>query len=553
MSENTKYDTNIALQSDLEKNHFVTPALYANEVAITAQSETVQTTSDDEVIVIDQSNKATSNIDAPDGNTNIKVGSGYNVINVNDGNSTITAAGNAYNIITIGNANTNIAVGGGQNKITAGDGNNNITTTGNGISTITLGDGINTISGGNGNHTITIGNGGTSNEQGQYNDIYLGSGNNDITTGTGYNYIFAGTGYEEFSEEYPPSTGTVPGTNKLTTSKGGHTVMNVGRGNAIINSQGNDTILAAYDAFNTDDMNAGHFTHQVTLAGGNSLYTGVSSAYITDLSSNNSASVGSNSVIIAGDQGNYIFAGYNNDAATIDSSTPNLNSHDLLVNATNSSISSRTDLTIQGGNGNNIESSGNLIMSDITGHTSLTTTGSFTINGTDGLNMDVSSYNLNDDSSLENIFMAGSGNETLNASLNNNDGLPTSSLAIYADTISGAQSSLVAIAGNGDDTLTAGTGNSTFTGGAGENLFAFTKADAAGGNTVITDFSASEDNQIALFDYGLTRSSLSKLLKSSQNDAQGDAVLHLENHTITLQGVSVSDLSTNQFFVYNSK
>lgn len=149
MSENTKYDTNIALQSDLEKNHFVTPALYANEVAITAQSETVQTTSDDEVIVIDQSNKATSNIDAPDGNTNIKVGSGYNVINVNDGNSTITAAGNAYNIITIGNANTNIAVGGGQNKITAGDGNNNITTTGNGISTITLGDGINTISGGN--------------------------------------------------------------------------------------------------------------------------------------------------------------------------------------------------------------------------------------------------------------------------------------------------------------------------------------------------------------------------------------------------------------------
>ncbi|CAI3948906.1 unnamed protein product [Commensalibacter communis] len=107
--------------------------------------------------------------------------------------------------------------------------------------------------------------------------------------------------------------------------------------------------------------------------------------------------------------------------------------------------------------------------------------------------------------------------------------------------------------GRSDDTLTGGVGNSTFTGGAGSNLFAFTSSDVANGSTVITDFLASEDNQIALFNYGLNRSSLSALLKNSQNDVNGDAVLNLGNHEITIQGGSVSDLHPSQFIVYNSK
>lgn len=566
MSANTKYDTNVALQSDLEKNLFVIPALYANEVAIAAQSETVQTTSNDDVTVIDQSNKASSNINALDGNTNIKVGSGYNVINVNDGNSTISAAGNAYNIITIGNANTNIAVGGGQNKITAGNGNNNITTTGNGISTITLGDGINNITTtGNSNSTITLGDG--------FNSINGGNGNHTITTGNhalnfddgyGYNNITVGGGNNTINLRGSYSNVEIgvsgQGSNKINTTENAFYSIQIKGGSNEIYAQGAGEIggiLPQGESASSYDV------QYVTLAGGlNGTYIECNlhsfTSLITNLMVNSYMNVGTNSTVIGANGGGVSFYGKNGNTGQAEMN-PDLNSHDLLINANNSYIESGSDLTIQGGTGNEIHSSGDLTINDATGNTKIETKGSFTISGADGLNLDLRSYNMDsayhieNGRDLSNIFMAGNGNETLNAAADKGYSFQNTNLAIYANTISGAQSSFIAIAGSGDDTLTAGTGNSTFTGGAGENLFAFTKADAAGGNTVITDFSASEDNQIALFDYGLTRSSLSKLLKSSQNDAQGDAVLHLENHTITLQGVSVSDLSTNQFFVYNSK
>lgn len=203
---------------------------------------------------------------------------------------------------------------------------------------------------------------------------------------------------------------------------------------------------------------------------------------------------------------------------------------------------------------NNFVSSGtgHLDISAVIGNATITASGSTNITGGDTSydNMGFGSVNpyLNltlDARGDDNIFTAGKGNTTLNAA--------SSSKAIDVSAVNDKNSQLVAITGSGDDTLTAGGGQSTFTGGLGDNLFAFTKDNTTGGSTVITDFAASDGNQIALFNYGLTRTSLKQLLNASQNDAQGNAVLDLGGNSITLQGVSVSELHTNQFFVYNNK
>lgn len=540
MSENTKYQTDVVLQNNFENNNIVSPALYSDT------NETVTTTSDP-ITTIDESDKSYSNITAPDGDTDIKVGSGYNIINVNNGNTTITAAGNAMNTINIGNANSTITVGSGQNTIIAGDGTNNITSLGDGISditvgngnntinvangkgsdeiyysmadagassnTITVGDGINTIFAGHGSNTITTGNGGDQNSQ---NYLLIGDGDNTVTTGTGYNQIWIGSGINR------------------------------------IHLNGHDTVYRNFESKDDIELVKPVGNNQyVTISGGYSNVTIYnSSSFITDTSAHNSILVGANSIITGSNYSDITFGGtVTKDRLKMEDYDSN--SNDLAVNVNNSTIVAATNLTIQGGANNSISNGGKLNLIDATGDTSITSKGSSTIYGANGLNLTLEAYDLDGDS-VQNIFYAGSGNETLNAGPNLY-GFPAAAIDVHANTVAGAQSSLVAIGNTGDDTLSAGTGNSTFTGGAGANLFEFTKADVTGGNTVITDFAASEDNQIALFNYGLTRSSLKQLLQTSQNDTQGNAVLNLDNHTITLQGVSVSDLDSSQFVVLNNK
>lgn len=274
-----------------------------------------------------------------------------------------------------------------------------------------------------------------------------------------------------------------------------------------------------------------------------------------------------NNNITLGDGNNSVYIASGNNIIKVGQGDNIITIHADGLNRANSDVIQHTILTGNGDNKvslttgmlsqnliNNIISSGTGYL-DITaaiGNVTITAAGSTNINGGDTSydNMGYGSVNpyLNltlDAQGDDNIFTAGKGNTTLNAAASNK--------AIDVSAVNDKNSQLIAITGRGDDTLTAGSGQSTFSGGAGDNLFAFTKENTSGGSTVIADFSASDGNQIALFNYGLTRTSLKQLLNASQNDAQGNAIVDLGTNSITLQGISVSELHTNQFFVYNNK
>lgn len=191
--------------------------------------------------------------------------------------------------------------------------------------------------------------------------------------------------------------------------------------------------------------------------------------------------------------------------------------------------------TVSGGSNNFISTDSTLLFSGGTGYNSIIGNGPAYVFAADGLNLDLRSL---DASSL---FVAGEGNETLNGAGS------SAAIAVYASQISDHNTNLVATTGSGDDALNAGTGNSTLNGGTGNNLFIFNKDTDAGGRTVIGDFSASSGNRISLYGYNLTQDSLNSLLANSHNDSNGNAILNLENHQITVQGVSISDLHTQQF------
>ncbi|EHD13029.1 hypothetical protein CIN_20120 [Commensalibacter intestini A911] len=357
----------------------------------------------------------------------------------------------------------------------------------------------NTLNGGNWNIVVGDGN----------NVIVAGSGNNTIDAGDGNNTIKSGTG------------------NNTITAGEGNNIITLTDGNINqVNSNGNDTIVASSDstAKNSVTLNGGYsadYNATVNLNAG---------ASVSDLSFYNTVTVGGGSTINGGTSGTYTFNGVGNS----DQST--------LNDGNNSTITASGDLKVVHGDSNTITASGDLSFLNGVGTTENNVTGSVNAFGAAGLD-----YTLNITDSGSGYFVADVGNETLNASGS------TQALQVYANTVVGGTSDFVATGGSGNDTLVAGTGDSTFTGGAGDNLFMFNKNTADNGNTVITDFSKEgSDNKIGLFNYGLDSSSLQSLLDNSKNDASGNAVLNLDGHTITIEGVSVSDLTVNQFEVANA-
>lgn len=388
--------------------------------------------------------------------------------------------------------------------------------------------------------------------------VSTGKNNNfDTLTGSYFNatLAFSGAGksgnWSIYSDEADDTIITTNGNNTIYAGTGNN-IIRMGTGTNEVYSEGYDTIRGG-----------GSETYQsITLAGGFSSVRTEGSTFITDLSQKNTISVNANSTVSGSKNSSILFQSLKGSGEFITnpffyeindhhySKYQPINSDNSFIGGSNNTISASYggNLKVIGGNNNNItlsqdiaSSSGQLTFLNGTGKTNITSDGQTNIFGANQLNM-----TLNANGNDGNLFVAGNGNETLNGSTSTGD------LEIYAHTISGAQTSFIAKGGSGNDSLTAGTGKSTFSGGSGDNLFIFTKATAANGSTVITDFAQSENNQIALFDYGLTRSSLKQLLKNSYDDSQGNALLNLENHNITLQGVSVSDLSTNQFFVYNN-
>lgn len=326
--------------------------------------------------------------------------------------------------------------------------------------------------------------------------IATGQGNDSIVTGSGNNTVYASTGV-----------------NSINLTSG---VRNT------VNSEGQDSIFAAKDssALNVISING---------AGSQDSHTSVDvnkNAAVFDYTTYNTVTVGGGSTITGGTYGTYTFDGsYDTNA-------------NLLTGGSYNTVSAATDLQAVITDSTTINASQSLSFFNGIGNTTAVVGGQAIGFGANGLN-----YTLSNSGDQDGLFVADVGNETLDASGS------TTALQIYANTIvGGGGTNFQATGGSGNDTLVAGTGNSTFTGGAGDNLFSFTKATTDDGNTVITDFSKTD--KIGLYNFGLDADSLQTLLQNSQEG--NNAVLRLEGHTITIENVSVSDLTLDQFEVANA-
>lgn len=307
---------------------------------------------------------------------------------------------------------------------------------------------------------------------------------------------------------------TTDGNNKITTGYARSTI-DLGSGNNIVYSQGHDTITSSRGGYQT-----------VTLTGSQSKLTMGGNTTILDVGNNNNISVGKNSTI----------NGAASDIVQFDTGDMNeyTGGNNSTISATNG-----TDLKVIHGLDNIYNINHNLTFLNGSGNTTINIKGTLAVFGASNSQYTLNAENI--DSTSGGIFVANDGNETLDA------GSSSANLQIWANTVAGANN-LSAKAGQGDDTLAAGVGNATFTGGAGHNLFMFIKENVQDGTTLITDLT--NNDKIALYNYGLGSNGITQILQQSQNDANGNAVLKLTNNAaIVIEGVSVSSLNTNQFVV----
>ncbi|CAI3949359.1 unnamed protein product [Commensalibacter communis] len=311
---------------------------------------------------------------------------------------------------------------------------------------------------------------------------------------------------------------TTNGNNRINTGTGKNTIQ-LGTGVNSLYLQGEDTV-------------SGTSSYQsVTVNGSNSDINIGDAGYVMDGGNGrgNKVSTGKDSTITGGFEGQATFnnGGQNTYQGGTDS-TINASGADAYVRVVH-------------GDANTYAIDGKATFLNPFNKTSITISGEMAVFGARG-----SDYTVNASGNSTGLFVADIGNETLNASGS------TVGLSIYANTVSGATSNFVATGGSGNDVMVGGTGNSTFTGGAGDNYFMFDKNNSENGSTVIKDFAhAGSSNKIAIYNFGLDTNSLAELLHNSQNDAQGSAVLNLNGHSITVEGVSVADLTVNQFDIGN--
>jgi Ca2+-binding RTX toxin-like protein len=144
------------------------------------------------------------------------------------------------------------------------------------------------------------------------------------------------------------------------------------------------------------------------------------------------------------------------------------------------------------------------------------------------------------DSSSSAVFLAGTGNETLNGSLSQDN------LALYGTNVSdtavtsGVSDSLVG--GSGNDTLVSGAGYETLQAGTGHTLFVIdATTDGVGGHITIDDFNASTDNMLGFANY--TQAEIDNALNGATTvmgaGGQTDTIITLSDNTqVTFVGVT---------------
>ncbi len=113
-----------------------------------------------------------------------------------------------------------------------------------------------------------------------------------------------------------------------------------------------------------------------------------------------------------------------------------------------------------------------------------------------------------------------------------------------ADTLVGNGGDDVLVGGAGDDTLNGGAGDDVLQGGTGSDTFVFS---GEFGVDVIRDFEASNNSEKIDLSAVVDITSYNDLINNHLSDSAGGAVIASGSHTITLEGVTVSELDTNDF------
>lgn len=351
---------------------------------------------------------------------------------------------------------------------------------------------------GSGNDTLFDSNGGTL-DGGAGNNILRATGDTVGTSfiSSGTDLIIGGGGTDYASVSGANSTlfgGT--GNMNVTVSGAGDTI--AGMGAAVLNvslAGSHDVALGGtaggaftvVDNGTSDTVNAQGAANAVATIGGSNgwFYGGSGAATVT---------AASTSAVVVGGTGSLAFIG-NGSGATV--------------------------VGALGGNTSVAGSSGGLQVSGRTGNTTISGgTGAVTLFGGSGSNV-----TFTDTAHQGLLYLAGTGNETLDASgSNGNDSL-------FGGTQPGAN--LLMKAGSGNDTITAGPGNDTLVAGSGKDLFVFFNG-AAGGQDFINGLTSNDT--VALAGYSL--SSLTSSLQNAQVTGQGVKITLSDNTSITFSGLS---------------
>lgn len=139
------------------------------------------------------------------------------------------------------------------------------------------------------------------------------------------------------------------------------------------------------------------------------------------------------------------------------------------------------------------------------------------------------------------IIFAGEGDDRLNGGLGDD--------SLYAgdgdDNLYGGYGNDVLDGGNGNDLLSGGFGNDILTGGAGNDTFNFTHTSF--GHDVITDVQVGDAVEDIIEFNTSTFQNFNAVIDASQDVGSDMVILLDDNSTITLLGVSVDDLSADDF------
>ena len=146
----------------------------------------------------------------------------------------------------------------------------------------------------------------------------------------------------------------------------------------------------------------------------------------------------------------------------------------------------------------------------------------------------------------DNLIIGTSGN---NSSLGGSSGSGGSDVIVGGagnDTLNGGSGNDLLLGGAGNDVLIGGTGNDVLSGSSGTDTFRFTETSNNGsanfGSDIIVDFHSGED----VVEISQSIVANFSVLHALMHDVDGNAVIQVNNSTITLSGVSTATVTAHQ-------